>query len=78
MLVIEAFQSYPLQYIPFKYRFYEFPVLEINLISGRANLINKNKTVELNLKNKLTINSTHPSKIYSLSKSTFKIRIGKY
>lgn len=71
-------ETYPLQYIPYADRYYEFPVLNIELISGKVNFQAQDKIIELKKNKNLIINSTHVSRLFALCESVIQIRIGAY
>ena len=71
-------ETYPLQYIPYKDRYYEFPALSIKLISGEVAIKIGDKSNNLFSDKELIISSTYKTKLLALTNCFLKIKIGSY
>ncbi len=70
--------NYPLQYIPYSDRYYDFPVIEIFLIKGKLTLVKGDLNIDLEKKKSLIIHSSQNAKVYALEESILRIKIGFY
>ena len=75
---LETNQIYPLQYIPYLERHYDFPVLSIKLISGKAQILIDNEITNLEVQKEKVIFSSHKSDIRALDDALINIKIGSY
>ena len=78
VIKLETNQIYPLQYIPYLERHYDFPVLSIKLISGKAQILIDNKITNLEVQKEKVIFSSHKSDIRALDDALINIKIGSY
>ena len=77
-LKIKKGENYPLQYIPYSDRFYNFPVINMCLVKGELNLIYDDLNLKLERNKNLVIHSSKNAKVYALEDSTLIIKIGSY